>query len=163
MTERFVLADVVPSMKWGFLADNFALLLRTPRGGQPLTEDENAIVEGAIEFLGTVLEGIENFGQSRFEQGGIGKIVESLTVYGYASQALPAIPLEDKQKFKEKIGDLLQLCENLKRERAVMDTREIKEFFSAIAQITLMETNSILSSREPGPRWELSKSLPGRS
>lgn len=163
MTERLSLENVVPSMKWGFLADNMILLLKAHEGGQPLTEGEKPVVQGAIEFLRAVLEGLENLGQSRFERG-IGRIVESLTLYSFASQALPAMALEDKARFKESIGNFMQLCENWHSGETVTPTKDIKDFFSAISRITLKETNSVLAvSKDIEPRWELSRTLPTSS
>jgi len=164
MTERLSLENVVPSMKWGFLADNMILLLKAHEGGQPLTEGEKHVVQGAIEFLKAVLEGLENLGQSRFEQGGIGRIVESLTLYSFASQALPAMALEDKARFKQSVGNFIQLCEHWYSGETVRPTKDIKDFFSAISRITLKETNSVLAvSRDIEPRWEFSRTLPTSS
>jgi len=148
-------------MKWGFLADNIVNLCKYHRLADHIVDlckcHQPAVLlgrkwrnvdlaQGAIDFLDLALEGVENYGCLNFP-GGIGSVVESLTLYGWATEAL-GVSSEDKNRAREEIAVLLQICKRWQGDELLSEEEisQLEKFSSAIARITLREANKVLDS-----------------
>ncbi len=127
------------------------------RAGKPLDHQwGNAdFAQGAIDFLNLALEGAENYGLFNFP-GGMGRVIESLTLFGWAVEALFGLTTEtvstlslhgDRSKLKESVLILRGICEKWQKDEALEkeETEKLVNFFLSIARITLREAGKFLS------------------
>lgn len=151
MYETSQMDKLVFPLKWGFLADGVLFLVERQiqtKEGITLTEKDKNIIHGAIEFLELVLAAVRNKDAPSVINGDLRRTVEALTLYGYVVES----PTKENLSPDQISGELRHLQDILRSwisdgAMADKDLELLRVFFKPISEVTLRESNALLTPR----------------